>query len=420
MEAVDDTTVKITFKDVTPGWYTVFTGPFGMILPEHVFSKGMGSAAKNFEGNLKPVGTGPYKVDDFRPGDLVAYSPNPNWRDDTGPAFDRVELKGGGDAPSAARAVLQTSDYNVAWNLQVEFAVLNQIRQGGKGRLENTPNWGIERILVQFADPNKEVNGQRAEKNTPHPFQADKKVREAYALLCDRKTIADTLYGEIGQPTANILTNPKPYASPNTRWEFNVQKAEQLLTEAGWTKQGQYRQKGGTQLSVLFQTSTNAVRQKHQQLVKAAFEQVGIRMELKAVDAGVYFSSDAGNPDTSSHFYADLEMFTNANDSPDPWNYFSGWITDEIAQRENSWNGANYHRWSNKEYDQLVAQAKTETDEAKRNQMFIRMNDILVDEVVVIPQIDRLGPHAVSNEIKNIQITAWDSLLWNIANWTRG
>src|SRR3712207_9277858 len=94
---------------------------------------------------------------------------------------------------------------------------------------------------------------------------------EAYALLCDRKTIADTLYGEIGQPTANILTNPKPYASPNTKWEFNVQKAEQLLTEAGWTKQGQYRQKGGTPLSVLFQTSTNAVRQKHQQLVKAAF-----------------------------------------------------------------------------------------------------------------------------------------------------
>jgi peptide/nickel transport system substrate-binding protein len=162
------------------------------------------------------------------------------------------------------------------------------------------------------------------------------------------------------------------------------------------------------------------VRQKHQQLVKAAFEQAGIKMELKSIDAGVYFSSDAGNPDTSSHFYADLEMYTSSNDSPDPWNYFENWITDEIAQKENQWNGNNYHRWSNKQYDDLVKAAKAELDESKRAPMFVQMNDILVNEVVVIPQVDRLGPQAVSNEIKNVTVTAWDSTLWNIANWTKG
>src|SRR5262249_40179154 len=142
--------------------------------------------------------------------------------------------------------------------------------------------------------------------------------------------------------------------------------------------------------------------------------------ELKSVDAGVYFSSDAGNPDTASHFYADLEMFTNGNDGPDPWNYFELWITDEIAQKENSWSGANPHRWSNKEYDGLVKSAKTELDETKRAQMFMRMNDLLVGEVVVIPQVDRLGNQAFANEIKNAQLSAWDSTNWNIANWTKG
>jgi peptide/nickel transport system substrate-binding protein len=52
--------------------------------------------------------------------------------------------------------------------------------------------------------------------------------------------------------------------------------------------------------------------------------------------------------------------------------------------------------------------------------MFIKMNDLLVDEVVVIPQVDRLGAEAFANEIKNAQLTAWDEVPWNIANWTKG
>ncbi len=418
VEATDDTTVKITFKEPTPGWYTPFVGGNGMILPEHIFKDGLGAQAKNYPANLKPVGTGPYRVTDFRPGDVVTYELNPNWRDANGPFFDQVQMKGGGDAPSAARAVLQTGEYNVAWNLQVEPAILNQLQQGGKGRLELTPNWGIERILVNFSDPNKEVNGQRSEKNTPHPFQADKAVRQAYALLCDRKLIADQLYGEGMQPTANIVTNPKAY-NTNAPWEFSVQKAEQLLDQAGWAKQGGVRQKGGVQMSVVFQTSVNQVRQQTQQICKQAFDQAGIRMEIKAVDAGVYFSSDAGNPDTEYHFYADLEMYTTSG-SVDPWPHLQGWTTDQIAQKENSWNGNNYMRWSNKQYDDLINQAKNETNAARRTQMLNQAQDLIISDVAMIGLVDRLGPQAVSSDLKNVNVTAWDVTCWNIANWTKG
>ncbi|HET8625814.1 MAG TPA: peptide ABC transporter substrate-binding protein [Thermomicrobiales bacterium] len=419
VEAVDPTTVKVTFKDVTPGWYTVFTGIYGMILPQHVFKDGMGAAAKNFPANLKPVGTGPYKVDNFAPGDVVNYSINANWRDSNSPSFDTVEMKGGGDAVSAARAVFQTGDYQVGWNLQVEVNILKQLTgPGAKGQLVLTEGGGIERILVNQTDPNKEVNGQRSEKNTPHPFQADPQVRQAYTYLCDKKTVADTLYGPAGQPTGNILTTPAQYASPNTKWSFDIEKAKSMLDAAGWTLNGQYRAKGGVQMAVVFQTSTNPVRQKHQQIVKDAFEKAGIKMDLKNVDAGVYFSSDAGNPDTASHFYTDLEMFTNSNDSPDPWNYFEGWSTTEIAQKENQWNGNNYERWSNKDYDALVAQAKTELDGAKRGQLFIQMNDMVVNNVVDIPQIDRKGVTGFANALQNVQPSAWDATAWNIANWT--
>ena len=418
VEALDDHTVRVTFKESTPAWYVPFVGSFGYILPEHIFREGLGAAAKTFPGNLKPVGTGPYRVVEFKPGDLVTYDINPFWRAPDGPFFDQVLMKGGGDAVSAARAVLQTGDYQVAWNLQIEPAILNQLQKGGKGKLVQVPNGGIERILIQFADPYKEVDGERAAKSTRHPFQTERKVREAYTYLCDRKTIAEQLYGQGGEATANILTNPKVYASPNTGWTFDIGRAEQLLEEAGYKKSGQYRAKDGVQLSVLFQTSTNSVRQKHQQIVKDALEKAGIKTELKTVDAGVYFGSDAGNTDNTSHFYADLEMYTNSNDSPDPWTYFQGWTTAEIAQKENSWNGSNYHRWSNPEYDRLVAQAKSELDEQKRAQLFIRMNDILVkDDIVLVPQVDRLGIRAFANGMESLHLTAWDVTTWNIANW---
>ena len=70
----------------------------------------------------------------FKPGDAVTYEINPNYREANAPFFDKVECKGGGDAASAARAVLQTGDYDYAWNLQVEAAILTQLQQtGGKG-----------------------------------------------------------------------------------------------------------------------------------------------------------------------------------------------------------------------------------------------------------------------------------------------
>ena len=85
--------------------------------------------------NLKPVGTGPYKFVDFKPGDMVRGEINPNYHMPNRPHFDTIEMKGGGDAVSAARAVLQTGEYDFAWNLQVEDEILQRLEKGGKGKV---------------------------------------------------------------------------------------------------------------------------------------------------------------------------------------------------------------------------------------------------------------------------------------------
>ena len=217
IEALDDHTVKINFKDVTPGWFQVFVGAEGMILPRHAFAKFNGANARSAPANLMPIGTGPYRVVEFKPGDTVIYEPNPNFREQEKLAFKRIELKGGGDATSAARAVLQTGDADYAYNLQVEARILKELEAAGKGKVISDFGAQSERILINQTDPNKATpDGERSSLKFPHPFFTDKKVRQALSLAIDRDTIATQLYGSIGKATANFLVAPQQYNSPNT------------------------------------------------------------------------------------------------------------------------------------------------------------------------------------------------------------
>jgi peptide/nickel transport system substrate-binding protein len=425
VEAKDKYTVVVTFQNPNPNYYQIFVGGFGNILQKKQFENYTGENAANAPGNMAPIGTGPYKVSDFKPGDVVSYEINDQYREPNKPFFKQVQIKGGGDAASAARAVFQTGEVDYAWNLQVEAQVLNQLSSGGKADLVTAVSPNVERLMINFADPNKDENGARAEPDTRHPFFSDINVRKAFAMAVDRKQIADRLYGPAGQPTCNIVTAPQDVDSSNTAsldvCRFDVARANQLLDQAGWTRGSDgMRQKNGVAMKVLFQTSVNPLRQKEQDIVKASWEQLGVSVELKAVDAGVFFSSDAGNPDTASHFYADVEMFTNGSTGPDQTNYLSNWTTQRIAQQSNQWRANNYNRYSNPEYDQLWQQYQSNPDQAERREIAIKMNDILVSDVVVIPLVARTQPtDGVSKQLKGIKPDPWDSVLWNLADWTK-
>src|SRR5439155_12648247 len=148
VEAVDPLTVKLTFKEPTSGWFVPFVGNNGWVLPKHALQDYVGANARNAPFNLKSFGTGPFLVEDFKPGDLVTYTVNPNYREANKPGFNRIEIKGGGDAVSAARAVFETGEYDYAWNLQVEAQVLEQVMKGGKGDLVSAKGGGTEQIYL--------------------------------------------------------------------------------------------------------------------------------------------------------------------------------------------------------------------------------------------------------------------------------
>jgi peptide/nickel transport system substrate-binding protein len=420
VDKIDSHTVRITFKDPTPFWAEPFCGTRGQIVPKHLFDQFRGAKSREAPTNLKPVGTGPYKFVDFKPGDIVRAQINPAYHMPNRPFFDQLEMKGGGDAVSAARAVIQTGEFDFAWNMQVEDEILRRMEQGGKGKVDIAVAGNIEHVQCNQTDPWKDVDGERSSLKTSHPFLTDPAVRQALNLLVDRGSIQEQIYGRLGQTSANFLNAPSRYYSKNTKWEFNVDKANQVLEAAGW-KRGPdgIRAKDGKKLKMVFQTSINAPRQKTQAIVKQAAAKAGIEIEIKSVVASVYFSSDVANPDTYTKFYTDIQMYTTTMGAPDPQTFMNQFTTAELATKDNKWQGRNIPRWRNEEYDKLFKAAESELDPVKRAALFIKMNDLVIQNVVVIPVLWRSVISAVSLKLKGTEISGWDSNFWNLANWHR-
>jgi peptide/nickel transport system substrate-binding protein len=416
---VDDHTVRVEFERPTPFWADAFVATAGVIIPRHLFANFNGPNSRDAPTNLRPVGTGAYRFVSFAPGDTLRAEANPNYHLPNRPFFDTVEIKGGGDAVSAARAVLQTADFDYAWNLQVEDEILQRLEAAGRGRVNIVEGGNIEFIQLNATDPNVEVNGERSSITTQHPAFRDPAVRQAMALLVDRESISRFIYGRGGPATPNFLNNPPRFRSPNMRMEFNVARANEILDRAGWARgQGGIRQKDGVRLRFVYQTSVNAPRQRTQQIIRQAAQRAGIELELKTVTASVFFSSDVANPDTFTKFYADMQMYTTTMTQADPQRFMNQYVSWEIASRANSWQGRNIVRWRNEEYDRIFREAEGELDPVKRAALFIRMNDLIVGSNHIIPIVQRPLVSASLNNLRPV-LSAWDSTVWLLSDWWR-
>jgi len=244
-------------------------------------------------------------------------------------------------------------------------------------------------------------------------------------MATDRGTMAEQLYGAglTGKATCNILTAPEPMASKNTAaldiCKYDPVAAGAELDKAGWVKGADgFRSKNGVPLAVTYSTTINSLRQKEQDIAKAGWEKAGFKVTLKSVDAGVFFTNTS--PDGANHFWTDIEMYTNSGD-PDPTSYFTnGWTCAQASAKANNWQSGNYSRYCNKDFDAIIAQLRTETDQTKRNDLAVKANDLLISEVVVIPLINRtFATSGVAKTLKGVDPTPWDSEMWNIADWSK-
>ncbi len=422
MEAVDDLTLKITFSKPKPVPYGPLTGGQSPVIQEAQFKDCMGAKAPECtEQNFGPIGTGPFVVTEFKPNDVIQYKANENYREEGKPKFATVLFKGGGDAAAAARSVLETGEFDYAWNMQIEPEVLAAMEAKGLGKVYSSYGTSVERMMINQTNPDSALGDKRSTVDGgPHPFLTDKNVVKALSLAIDRSILVEAGYGPSGQVTCNVLPAPQAFASTanDDCKTQDVAKAKELLDAAGW-KVGSdgIREKDGKKLSVLYQTSTNGVRQGTQALVKQMWKEIGVDAELRNLDASVFFGGDPSSPDTFQKFYADIQMYTNNFNGTDPEKYMAGWKCDNIPSPKNGWQGQNIQRFCDPEYDKLVDELAKTAEPAKRQEISKKMNDMLIQSGSIVPLVHRGRVSAISNKLTGIKHNAWDSEIWNAADW---
>lgn len=425
MEIVDDLTITIHYADPNPTWADMMTGQgSSVILPKHILEGGDQSVTDAFRSN--PIGTGPYIVEEFSANDQVTYVINENYRFPNKPYFSRVLLKGGGDAQAAARATIQTGEFDYGWNLAVEPELLEGMASDdAPGELVTYGGLTIERMNFNFSDPNTEVDGQRSEMNTPNPVMSDLAVRQAIRLGTNRELMSTEFYfGPPDEPAVqNVLSGIPAMESPNTELVYDPDAAKALLDEAGWVMDGEYRAKDGVPLRIVHYTTVSPVRQKIQAVFQQNMKDIGIEVSIESVDSAIFFDNAAGNEQNNTHFYQDINQFASGVGAPPPVSYMIRWYAGpdrrEVAQASNGWAGRNIQRYINDEYDALYDQARVEPDFAKSAEMFIQLNDILFDDAAVLPLV-RYGSKAGVNKrlnLDNLALSGYEFSYWNIANW---
>lgn len=423
VEALGPHTVRITFKEPTPFPYGPFVGAESPILQKAQFQDCLGTRASSCtEQNFRPHGTGPFVVESFRPNDVIQMRANPNYRDPSKPAFATLTLKGGGNAAAAARAVLETGEFDYAWNLQLPPDALSAMEGSGKGKVISGFGPMVERLMVNLTDPDPALGGERSTRKHPHPFLSDHNVRRALSLSIDRALLVDIGYGAAGKVTCNVL--PAPAAFNSTANDScaiqDVNEANRILEEAGWRRgEDGIRSKDGMRLSLLFQTSTNPVRQDFQALLKQWWHEIGIETELRSVSSSVFFGGGLSSPDTVQKFFADIQMYFNTFNGTDPQAYLGNWKCGREPRPETQWQGSNIPRFCDPRYDALHNTLQQTASIGERARIAKELNDILMQKHVIIPLVHRGRVSARADSLAEVRLNVWDSELWNAADWRR-
>jgi len=424
VETPDDLTVVVTFDGPTPNPYGPFVGGESPIIQAAQFADCLGAAATTCtEQNFNPIGTGPFVVDEFKPNDVITMSANPNYRDPAKPAFASVTFKGGGDARAAGQAVMETGEFDYAWNLQLAPDVIAAMEAGGKG----IPIAGfgplLERIMINQTDPDPSLpEGERSTAAHPHPFLREPAVYKAMSMAIDRPLLVEIGYGQAGKVGCSWVPAPEAFASTFEGCEVqDIEGAKALLDEAGIvdTDGDGVREHNGEPLSILYQSSTNAVRQDFQALIKEWWEQIGFEVELRNVDSSVFFGGDPGSPDTFQKFYADVEMYANTFNGTDPQTYLGNGLCDKAPRPETQWQGENISRFCMEEYDALHAELTQTADMAERQRIGRELSAMAVNNGSMIPLVHRGRLSAHANTLGGVELNVWDSELWNVADWYR-
>jgi peptide/nickel transport system substrate-binding protein len=405
VEAADDTTVVIRFTTL----YAPFLTLFEYVLPEHVL--GDLPDMNNADFNRSPIGTGPFMVEEWAPGDYITLVANSQYREVGKPYLDQLIFK---VVPSRETgvAMLRTGEVDVMWDL-----VADQIPQiEGDENLNPwiSPSINIERLILNLSKP-----GEPADPAVPHPALGDLRVRQAINAAIDKQQIVDVLLH--GQ--ARLINSPIPigWAADDSTppSEYDPEAAKELLEQAGWvdTDGDGIRDKDGQPLQLtIMSTSGNSLRERVEQVLQGQLKAVGIDLQINNVASSVLFGKWADNAPRARGNFDILLYSTGPKIDPDPhlYGYFH---SSQIPTEENGGKGANYSRYSNPEVDTVLGAARNSPDLGTRRAEYQKMAQLIAQDLPHLMLYARLNINVFRSNVAGYTVNAWENLTWDTQNW---
>ncbi len=243
-------------------------------------------------------------------------------------------------------------------------------------------------------------------------------MRQALALLVDKASVAEVHLrphrrgdGELRQQPEKLRVEEHASASSTS-----TRRTSCWTRPAGSKGADGIREKDGEKLKFVYQTSINAPRQKTQAIVKQACQKAGIDIEIKAVTASVFFSSDVANPDTYPHFYCDLQMYTTTMTQPDPEVFMRQFLSGEVAQQGEQVAGPQHHALAERGIRQDPQGGADRARPGQARGAVHQVNDLVVNNEVVIAVVARPGVGAMNGKLV-AEISGWDNNTWDLQDW---
>ncbi len=405
IDTPDDLTALVTYKSL----YAPYPTNFYALLPKHLLQNVDDISKTDY--NRKPLGTGPFKITEFKAGDSITVERNELFRKKGQPYLDKIIFR---SVPSSTVAIaqLKAGEVQGMWNLLESETP--EIEKDSGLVVSFSPSNSVERIemnLAQNADP--------SDPSKPHPILGDVRVRRALISATPKQQLVDKLL--FGKAKAGTSVSPQGWAADRTitQESYDPKKADELLDQGGWVKGADgVRSKGGVKLSLVINTTTgNKTREQVEQVLVDEWKQRGIDLKIQNMPSSVLLSGSWDDKDPRQRGSYDLALYTTSA-AIDPGVHMSQRYHSRQIPTEQNRSGQNRVRISDPELDKMIDEAGSILDQAKRKELYGKIFRKINEVAPAIWLYERGRIDAFRSNVLGWKPHAWGDITWNTEEWS--
>lgn len=413
IETPDDLTAVVQYSEPYVGYLGQFSAA---LLPRH--ATGTAETMTAWEWNMKPVSAGPFIVTDWRSGESITMERNPNYYEAGKPYLDKLIFRIVPE-PAAQTAMMISGEAQVhLWpgEDKVDYDALM------KGKAEQVLVPGIWNMALDFNLSKPGDNDPTA--SAPHPILGDIRVRQAISHAIDYDTLINDLFN------AQIQHSTSPFAygwyqcDIPRMYNFDAEKAKQLLTEAGWMEgpdgirvaQGAQYAPDGTRLSLEMQGYTGfEPLERVEQFIAENLKAVGVETNIINYDFSIIFGSYAdGSPRKTGDY--DMLLFDRGYYLEPHGEVMNSYLSTSIPTGDNP-DGDNYFRWINPKADEAIQKAGSTFDQDVRREAYCELGRLIQEDAVQNYIFLWQDGYGFNTNLTGYVVSTWGSMTWDVQNW---